>query len=121
TIEKMYAHLEQGGRIAVVLQSPIGQVAKFFNQLTRYDVNILELWRDLIQRHGEDATDIRYFINEIWTESLDDMVNIGLFLLIDRRFRQYEEGIRAYLESHHRTAEGYRLSQDEILLVVKKD
>jgi SAM-dependent methyltransferase len=120
TIEKMYAHLEDGGRIAIVLQSPIGEVANFFNQFTHYDVNILELWRDLIQQYGDDTIEVRYFMNEIWTESLEDMVTIGLFLLIDRRFRKYEGKIRQYFESHHKIAEGYRMMQDEILLVIKK-
>jgi len=120
TLEKMYAHLEPGGRIAIVLQSPIGEVANFFNQFTRYDVNILELWRDLIHRHGEEAVDVRYFVNEIWTDSLEDMATIGLFLLIDRRFRQFQDKIRQYFETHHKTPEGYRLTQDDILLVVKK-
>ena len=61
TIEKMYAHLEENGRIAIVLQSPIGEVANFFNHFTRYDVNILELWRELIQGYGDDAVDVRGF------------------------------------------------------------
>ena len=120
TIEKMYAHLEDKGRIAVVLQSPIGEVADFFNQFTSYDVNILELWRDLTQRYGDDAIEVRYFMNEIWTENLDDMVAIGLFLLIDSKFKEYREQIRQYFECQHKGAEGYRLMQDEILLVVKK-
>ncbi|OGW54908.1 MAG: hypothetical protein A2Y81_10835 [Nitrospirae bacterium RBG_13_43_8] len=120
TIKKMYAHLEEGGCIAVVLQSPIGEVADFFNQFTHYDVNILELWQDLIQRYGEDAVETRYFLNEIWTESLDDMVTIGLFLLLDRSFKKYTEKIRQYFESHHKIQEGYCIKQDEILLIVKK-
>ncbi|MBM4271860.1 MAG: class I SAM-dependent methyltransferase [Deltaproteobacteria bacterium] len=120
TIEKMHAHLEPGGRIAIVLQSPLGEVARFFNQFTRYDVNILELWGDLIRKYGDEAIEVRYFMNEIWTDSLDDMVTIALFLLIDRRFRDYEEGIRRYIESHHKVADGYRIMQDEILLLIKK-
>jgi ubiquinone/menaquinone biosynthesis C-methylase UbiE len=121
TIKKMYAHLENKGRIAIVLQSPIGEVADFFNQFTHYDVNILELWRDLINHYGDEAIEVRYFINEIWTESLEDMANIGLFLLIDRRFREYVEEIRQYFESHHKTTNGYRIKQDEILLIIKKN
>ena len=74
----------------------------------------------MISRYGDDAIEVRYFINEIWTDSLDDMVTIGLFLLIDRRFREYEGKIRQYFKSHHKRADGYRLMQDEILLVVKK-
>jgi ubiquinone/menaquinone biosynthesis C-methylase UbiE len=120
TIEKMYAHLEEGGRIAVVLQSPIGEVADFFNQFTHYDVNILELWRNLIQRYGEDAVEVRYFLNEIWTDNLDDMVTIGLFLLLDVSFKKYEENIRQYFEARHKIPDGYRIKQDEILLVIKK-
>jgi precorrin-6B methylase 2 len=120
TIEKMHTHLERGGRIAIVLQSPIGEVADFFNQFAHYDVQILELWRDLIQRYGDGATEVRYFINEIRTETLEDMVTIGLFLLIDPRFKEFKDEIRQYFESHQKVAEGYRLMQDEILLVVKK-
>ena len=37
TIEKMYAHLEGGGHIVIVLQSPMGEVTNFFNQFTHYD------------------------------------------------------------------------------------
>jgi hypothetical protein len=120
TIQKMYTHLEAGGRIAIVLQSPIGEMADFFNQFAHYDVQILELWRDLIQRYGDRAIEVRYFMNEIWTESLEDMVTIGLFLLIDPRFKEFKDEIRQYFESHHKVPEGYRLMQDEILLVVKK-
>jgi len=84
-------------------------------------VNILELWRDLIRQYGDHAIEARYFINEIWTENIDSMVTIGLFLLIDRRFKEYEDKIRQYFESHHKMPDGYRLKQDEILLVIKKD
>lgn len=119
-IEKMYAHLEDGGRIAIVLQSPIGEVAKFFHQFANYDVNILELWRDLIEQYGDDAIEVRYFMNEIWTESLEDMVTIGLFLLIDPRFKECENEIRQYFESHHKVIGGYRIRQDEILLAIRK-
>lgn len=119
-LEKMYGRLAPGGRIAVVLQSPIGEVAAFFNQFTRYDVNILELWRDLYMRYGDDAVGVRYFLNEIWTGSLEDMVDIGLFLLIDRRFRAYRDEIRRYVEANHSVPGGFRMMQDEILLSVKK-
>jgi len=120
TIDKMYRHLEEKGRLVIVLQSPIGQVADFFNQFTRYDVNVIELWRDLIQRYGDDAVDVRYFMNEIYTENLDDMVTIGLFLLLDPKFKQQEPEIRQYFEKHHKVAGGYRITQDDITLVVKK-
>lgn len=120
TIKKMYDHLEDGGRVAIVLQSPIGEVANFFNQFAHYDVNVLELWGNLIRRYGDDAVEVRYFLNEIWTESLEDMVNIGLFLLIDRRFREYKKKIRHFIESHHKTTNGYRLIQDEVLILLKK-
>jgi SAM-dependent methyltransferase len=120
TIEKMYDHLEPGGCIAVVIQSPMGEVAEFFSRFTRYDVNILGLWGQLIRKYGDEAVDVRYFVNEIYTESLDDMVSIGLFLLIDRNFRHRKDEIRTYFESRHRTPEGYRIRQDEILLAVRK-
>jgi len=48
------------------------------------------------------------------------MVSIGLFLLIAPCFREREEDIRQYFECYHKTGAGFRLMQDEILLVVKK-
>jgi hypothetical protein len=116
----MYSYLEDEGCIAIVLQSPIGQVADFFNQFTSYDVNILELWRDLIRQYGDNNIEVRYFMNQIYTDTLDDMVTIGLFLLLDHRFKQFEDEIRKYFETHHRSKEGYCIAQDEILLVIKK-
>jgi hypothetical protein len=120
TINKMYDHLDDGRCIAIVLQSPMGEVAGFFNQFTRYDVNILELWGDLIRNYGDEGVEVRYFLNESWTDSLEEMVSIGLFLLIDCRFREQGENIRRYIDAHHNVANGYRMMQDEILLLVKK-
>jgi len=96
TIEKMHRHLEDGGAIAIVLQSPVGEVARFFNHFTRYDVNILELWGQLIQCYGEKAVEVCYFINEIWTENLEDILDIALFLLLDRKFREQADAIAQY-------------------------
>jgi len=120
TIDKMYCHLTKGGRIVIVLQSPIGGVANFFNRFTHYDVNVLGLWSLLIKRYGDHAIDVRYFLNEIWTDNLEDMVTIGLFLLIDRKFNEQKAEIGKYFERNHKTEEGYRLVQDDILLVIKK-
>ena len=50
TIEKMHRHLEDGG-IAHCSPVSIGEVASFLINSTRYDVNILELWQQLIQRY----------------------------------------------------------------------
>jgi ubiquinone/menaquinone biosynthesis C-methylase UbiE len=121
TIEKMYDCLEEGGRIAIVLQSPIGEVASFFNHFADYDVNILELWRDLIQRYGDDSIEVRYFLNEIYTDNLDDMVSVGLFLLLDRKYKDLKEQIGNYFEANHKIDGGYHIKQDEILLIIKKD
>jgi len=120
SIKKMHAHLAPGGRIAIVLQSPLGQLAEFFKRFTDYDVSILELWRDLIKLYGDDAVEVRYFVNEIWTETLEDMVDIGLFLLIDPAFKHRRDEIRDYFRTNHSTENGYRLTQDDILLVVKR-
>lgn len=120
TIEKMHTHLESGGCIAIVIQSPMGEVAEFFSCFTRYDVNILGLWGDLIRKYGDEAVEVRYFVNEIYAENLDDMVSIGLFLLIDRNFRSHEDEIRKYFEKRHKAPGGYRLRQDDILLVIRK-
>jgi hypothetical protein len=62
---------------------------------------------------------VRYFVNEIWTDNLDDMVEIALFLLIDRNFRARGDEIRDYFARHHRHGDGYRLKQDEVLLAVR--
>lgn len=120
TIEKTYRRLEDGGAIAIVLQSPVGEVARFFNHFTRYDVDILELWGQLIQCYGEKAVEVRYFINEIWTENLADMLDIALFLLLDRKYREKADEIKDYLETHHKAENGYRILQDDILLTVRK-
>ena len=118
-IDKMRAHLEPDGRLAIVLQSPIGELADFYNHFAHFDVDILGLWRELIHRFGDRAVEARYFVNEIWTDSLDDMVEIGLFLLIDRKFRARADEIRDYFARRHRHGDGYRLKQDEILLAVR--
>ena len=49
------------------------------------------------------------------------MVEIALFLLIEPRFRLQEPAIRQYFETHHREAGGYRIQQDDVLLVVGKN
>ena len=38
----------------------------------------------------------------------------------DPKFKQYENEIRQYFETHHKVADGYLIVQDEILLVVKR-
>jgi SAM-dependent methyltransferase len=119
SIDKMHAHLEPDGRLAIVLQSPVGELADFYNRFAHYDVDVLGLWRNLIHRFGDRSVDVRYFINEIWTDNLDDMVEMGLFLLIDRNFRSHSDEIRDYFASRHRVGDGYRLKQDEILLAVQ--
>lgn len=120
TIEKMYRSLSPGGCLVIVVQSPLGEVARFFNAFTSYDVPVIELARDVIGRYGDDAVRLEYFQNEIFTESLDDLVEIGLFLIIDRNFRKRTAEIRNYLQEHHAVTGGYHIVQDEILLVVQK-
>jgi len=78
------------------------------------------LWSELIQRYGDRAITVKYFINEIFAADLEDMTSIGLFLLLDPSFRQRKKEISEYLETRHRLPEGYRIKQDEILLVIKK-
>ncbi len=120
TIEKMYRHPSDGGGIIIVVQSPLGEVAKFFSFLTTYDVPIIELTRDVIEHYGEDAVKLQYFQNEIICDSRDDIVCIGLFLLLDRKFRNRANEIGAYFDTHHRDGNGYRIMQDEILIIIKK-
>jgi SAM-dependent methyltransferase len=119
TIAKMYSHLEKDGCIALIIQSPIGAVAEFFRHFTNYEVNILELWRKLIEKYGDNAISVRYFINEIFSENLEDIVSIGLFLLIDRNFCRRTSEIATYFEEHHKISGGYRITQDDIILVVR--
>ena len=120
TIEKMYRHLSDDGCIIIVVQSPLGAVARFFSSLTTYDVPILELTRDVIERYGDDAVRLQYFQNEIFCDSRNDIVDIGLFLLLDRKFRTRADEIAAYFDAHHRQGTGYRIMQDEILLIINK-
>jgi SAM-dependent methyltransferase len=119
-IGKMYAHLKDKGRIAIVLQSPAGDVARFFREFSGCDVPVIELWRDLTGIYGHQALEVRYFVNEIFAETLEDMISIGLFLLIDKRFEPLADQIGRYFEENHKAAGGYSLRQDEILIVIKK-
>ncbi len=119
-IEKMYAHLAKGGCMAIVIQSPIGEVADFFRRFTTYDINILPLWGEMIRRYGDQAVSVKYFTNDIFTEKLEETASIGLFLLIDRNFRKRKDEIIKYFEEHHRSQAGYHIQQDEIILIVKK-
>lgn len=119
-IGKMYAYLKDKGRIAIVLQSPAGDVARFFREFSGSDVPVIELWRDLTGIHGHQALEVRYFVNEIFAETLEDMTSIGLFLLIDTRFESLADQVARYFEEHHKVAGGYSMRQDEILMVIKK-
>ncbi len=120
TIRKMYYHLEPGGRIVIVLQSPLGEVARFFSHFTEYDVPAIDLAEKLIEQYGETSVELQYFQNEIYTESLEDMADIGLFLLLDRKFRDVKPEIMDYFEKNARFGTGYHILQDEILLIVKR-
>nr|WP_304364187.1 class I SAM-dependent methyltransferase [Methanocalculus taiwanensis] len=117
-VYRMYKLLSPGGCLAIVLQSPLGEVADFFNRFTRYDVAILELAGDLISQYGDDKIGLQYFQNQIITDSLEEMTEIGLFLLIDPKFREQSRQIARYFQEHHQIGESYRLKQDEILLTV---
>jgi len=119
-IGKMYAQLKEKGRIAIVIQSPAGDVARFFREFSGYDVPVIELWRDLTGIYGHQALEVRYFVNQIFAETLEDMTSIGLFLLIDRRFESLADQIARYFEENHKVAGGYSLRQDEIVIVIKK-
>lgn len=120
TVAKMHDHLEPGGRLVLVIQSPLGQVADFFNAFTHYDAPVLELWKRLGRLHGDENLEVRYFLNDIRARSLDEMVDIGLFLLCDRRFRERRPEIADYFAARHQVPGGYRLVQDVILLSVAK-
>jgi SAM-dependent methyltransferase len=121
TIEKMYAHLAVGGTIAIILQSPIGEVAEFFRKFSEYDVPVIELWRDLTMTYGYQSVEVRYFVNEIFAETREDMVDLGLFLLLDKKYRMRKDGIERYFEERHKIDGGYRITQDEILLTIKRE
>jgi len=121
TIGRMHDRLAPGGCLVIVLQSPLGEVADFFRAFTDYDVPILELTRDLIDRYGEDAVTLEYFQNEIFSESLEDMVEIGLFLLADSSFSSRTGEIRDFFREKRAVPGGFRIRQDEILLVVRRD
>jgi SAM-dependent methyltransferase len=120
TIEKMYRHLAPGGSLIIVMQSPYGEVARFFTTFTPYDIPIIELEEEALSRYGHEAVTLESFQNEIFTESLDDMVEIGLFLLVDRHYRAHSPEIRRYFQDHHAVSGGYRIVQDEILLAIRK-
>jgi len=121
TIEKMYSHLAVGGTIAIALQSPVGEVAEFFRDFSEHDVPVIELWRNLTLTYGYPSAQARYFVNEIFAERIEDMVDLGLFLLLDRKYRERKEEIERYFLERHRVDGGYRITQDEILLTIKRE
>jgi hypothetical protein len=98
---------------------PLERLRIFFNTFTRYDLPVLDLARDLIDWYGDEAVMLQYFQNEIFSESLDDMVQIGLFLLLDRRFSDRAGEIAAYFRRHQDESGGYYIKQDEILLIIR--
>lgn len=120
TIEKMYRHLAPGGILIIVMQSPYGEVARFYNTFTPYDIPIVELEAEAISRYGKEAVMLENFQNVIFTDSLNDMVEIGLFLLVDRHYRAHSPEIRRYFQDYHAVSGGYRILQDEILLAIRK-
>lgn len=119
-VGRMYSFLALGGCPAIVLHSPLGQVATFFNHFSTYDVQILERRETMISLHGDDAVSLRYFQNQVRTETPQDIVEIDLFLLINPAFRSNRDEIVKYFEEHHRTETGYSLDQDEIHLAFWK-
>ncbi len=119
-IAKMYAHLAAHGIIAIVLQSPVGGVAEFFRSFSKYDVPVIELWRNLTMTYGYQSVQVRYFVNEIFTETIEDMVDLGLFLLLDKKYRSRKEKIERYFDERHKVDGGYRIMQDEIMLTIKR-
>jgi len=121
TIDKMYSHLAADGTIAIVLQSPVGEVAEFFRKFSKYDVPVIELWRNLTVTYGYQSVQVRYFVNEIFAETMEDMVDVGLFLLLDRKYRGRKDEIGKYFEEQHKVDGGYRMTQDEILLTIKRE
>jgi anti-anti-sigma factor len=119
-VRKMHRHLAPDGKLIIVLQSPIGQVSDFFRHFADYDVDLLGLWNDLVATFGEQHVAIRYLRPTIHTASLDEMVEIGLFLLLAPGFQSRRVEIRDYLEAHHRSEGGYTLTQDQVVLTVTK-
>lgn len=60
----------------------------------------------MIQRYGDTSVDVRYFINDTWTDNLEDMTDIGLFLLLDPKFKKQKEKIREYFTKDTKRATG---------------
>lgn len=119
-VDKLHHWLTPGGKVAVVMQSPAGDVARFFQHFNGYHADVIPLWDEMVARHGEADVEALYCRARIQTASLDDMVKIGLFLLIDKRFEQRKPEIADYHNRHHRTADGYCMHQGQITLVVTR-
>lgn len=119
-VQKMHDLLNPGGKAVIILQSPAGEMGRFFRHFTGRDVPVVPLWDDLVARFGSEAVDARYVRVEIRARTLEEMTSLGLFLLLDRRFRQRAGQIRAYFADHHRANPGYLLHQGQILLVVTR-
>jgi len=119
-VQKMHDCLRPGGIAVIILQSPAGEMADFFEHFIGRQVPVIALWDNLVTRFGEEAAQAHYWSVEMRTATLEEMTSLGLFLLLDRSFRQRSREIRAYFAAHHRHGDGYRLRQGEIVLSVGK-
>lgn len=121
TIEKLYALLDEGGKLALVIQSPEGDLSRFFEEFTGELVNIFPLWGKMLKKYGDSAIKADYFKSQVRTRSLHDMIAVGLYFLNKKKFQNMRGEIAGYFSEHHQNASGFVISQDEILITLTKE
>lgn len=119
-IRKMSALLAAGGKLVIVLQSPEGGIPCFFRKFAGNEACTIGLWSRLVREYGEARVCAHYGISRIKTKTLEEMTAIGLFLLLDKKYRRRKNEISRYFETHHRTAEGYSIDAEYITFEVTK-
>jgi SAM-dependent methyltransferase len=119
-VGKLHGWLRPGGKLAVIMQSPVGEMAEFFQHFNNFHVDVIPLWDDVVARYGEENVEALYCRTRIQTASREEMLSIGLFLLMDPRFRERAAEVAEYHETHHRCPEGYCMHQGQITLVLTR-
>lgn len=119
-VQHAYSLLREGGKLAIVIESPEGDLARFFENFTGNLINVFPLWGKIVQKYGEKALQADYFSSQIRTKSLYDIIAVGLYYLDNKKFHKLRGEIASYFAEHHQSPIGYTASQDELLITLTK-
>lgn len=119
-VDGLFFRLREEGKMVVALQSSEGDTADFFSYFTGNRVGSMGLWRRMAERYGQENVLAHYRVSRVQTTSLDDMTDIGLFMLVDKKYSKKRSAIRRYFETRHKAADGYSMRIDSITFEITK-